>query len=217
MRTCEQCTEEIVYSGNGRPPTRFCSRKCKDAARHLERRAAKLAEAGERRCPVCDSVLPDTVTLKAVCCSRECGITHQNRIRAAAKLERLRELDRKCERCGESIPAERHGATKFCTTKCKQLAHAAVWRAKSPGYMRQYVYGITAEQFAKMLEDQGGACAICRRSDWPGRHNSPCVDHNHTTGAVRGLLCDSCNQGLGRFGDDPIKLRSAADYLERRS
>lgn len=215
MRTCENCHQEIVYSGKGRPPTRFCSRKCKDAARHTERRAAAVEQRGERRCPVCDTVIPDTVTLKAVCCSRECGITHQNRVRAQRRLEGIRAEGRTCERCEAPIPADRHGATKYCSILCKRRAHSAVWRERSPGYMRQYLYGLTPEQYAEMLEEQGGVCAICGTDEWPGKGNRPHVDHDHSTGRVRGILCSHCNHGLGKFRDDPERLRAAAEYLER--
>lgn len=74
-------------------------------------------------------------------------------------------------------------------------------------------YGMSAEQYAALLESQGGTCAICERPERTGR-NMP-VDHCHETGQVRGLLCTSCNLGLGRFADDPTRLRAAADYLER--
>jgi len=80
--------------------------------------------------------------------------------------------------------------------------------------MRQYLYGVSPEQYAAMLEAQGGQCAICDSDQWPGKGNSPHVDHEHATGKVRGLLCTNCNNGLGNFGDDPARLRAAADYLE---
>jgi hypothetical protein len=71
-------------------------------------------------------------------------------------------------------------------------------------------YGLTGEDFNRMLAVQGGRCAICALAA-PLLH----VDHNHATGAVRALLCRECNVGLGKFRDDPVLLRSAAAYLER--
>lgn len=79
--------------------------------------------------------------------------------------------------------------------------------------MRQYLYGITPEQYAALLAAQDGLCAICRTDAWPGK--GPHVDHAHDTGRVRGILCGGCNNGLGRFADDPARLRAAAEYLER--
>jgi hypothetical protein len=70
-------------------------------------------------------------------------------------------------------------------------------------------YGITAADADAMLAAQGGLCAICRAA--PAVH----VDHDHTTDAVRELLCFNCNGGLGQFKDDPTVLRAAADYVER--
>jgi hypothetical protein len=91
------------------------------------------------------------------------------------------------------------------------------YRSKNPGYTRQYNYGVSPEQFAEMLDEQGRACAICGSTDWPGgaKTNAPHVDHDHETGAVRGLLCGSCNKGLGFFQDDPERLLAASRYLER--
>ncbi len=70
-------------------------------------------------------------------------------------------------------------------------------------------YGLTIAQYEGMLAAQKGICPICK-SDM----NPPNIDHNHTTGEVRGLLCTVCNQGLGLFGDNVGRLRNAARYLE---
>ncbi|MDE2101177.1 MAG: hypothetical protein KGL39_28270 [Patescibacteria group bacterium] len=75
-------------------------------------------------------------------------------------------------------------------------------------------FGITLAEHDALLEQQANACAICLVPF----SSSPCVDHDHTQPkgqCVRGLLCQSCNKGLGVFLDDPVRLRQAADYLER--
>lgn len=76
-------------------------------------------------------------------------------------------------------------------------------------------YGISVEQYDAMLAEQGGGCAICgvEFGDKGGRRLA--VDHCHDTGAVRGLLCSNCNQGLGKFGDDIARLERAIMYLRR--
>jgi hypothetical protein len=73
-------------------------------------------------------------------------------------------------------------------------------------------YGLDAATYDQMIVDQQGSCAVCRAPFKPAV--SPHVDHCHTTGAVRGLLCGGCNTGLGSFLDNPTALRSAADYIE---
>jgi hypothetical protein len=79
--------------------------------------------------------------------------------------------------------------------------------------------GLTPEVFARMLEQQGGRCAICNRAETSTSHSglvkTLAVDHDHATGIVRGLLCEKCNHGLGRFTDDPEILVAAAEYLIR--
>jgi len=70
-------------------------------------------------------------------------------------------------------------------------------------------YGLTVTELDKLLEDQGGRCAICQEASkvWH-------IDHNHETGKVRGVLCPGCNVGIGHLRESPEALRSAADYLE---
>jgi hypothetical protein len=215
MRTCDHCKTELIYTGKGRPPTRFCSRKCKDAVKHLERRAAAVVARGERRCRVCANIIPDTVTLKAACCSRACGVTYQNQVRADAKRAVVLAERKPCEYCQGPIPETRRGGSIYCSWRCKHNAVGAEQRKTSPGYMRQYMYGVTEAQYVEMLEQQGHACAICESTDWAGRHGSPHVDHDHVTGVVRGLLCGNCNNGLGHFKDDPARLLAAIAYLEK--
>jgi nitrate/TMAO reductase-like tetraheme cytochrome c subunit len=70
--------------------------------------------------------------------------------------------------------------------------------------------------YEKRLAEQGGSCAICHQNrSHPLADQLLDVDHCHTTGKVRGILCRSCNIGLGHFMTDPALLRAAADYLER--
>lgn len=74
-------------------------------------------------------------------------------------------------------------------------------------------YGITPADYESLLVAQDGCCAICRTDTDPYGRAKFCVDHDHTTGAVRGLLCNNCNRTLGLFGDDPARLERAAAYL----
>jgi hypothetical protein len=75
-------------------------------------------------------------------------------------------------------------------------------------------YGISAAQKAAMVRWQRGVCPICG-IDAPGKTGWH-VDHDHTTGRVRGVLCGPCNRGLGQFRDNIALLHNAADYLEAR-
>jgi hypothetical protein len=83
-------------------------------------------------------------------------------------------------------------------------------RKQRDSYYRR-TFGMSADEFDAMLEAQGGVCALC--GERPEREASLHVDHCHETGAVRGILCLSCNQGLGKFRESAELLERAAAYL----
>lgn len=78
-------------------------------------------------------------------------------------------------------------------------------------------YGITADEYDRLVESQGCRCSICgevpdaqnTRAHWGGKL---CVDHDHETGEIRGLLCNDCNLAIG-YGKTPEILIAAAEYL----
>lgn len=80
--------------------------------------------------------------------------------------------------------------------------------------------GITSDQYEERIAKQNNLCAVCGYPETKtinGRLVPLSVDHDHKTGEIRGLLCDHCNNGLGRFQDDVKRLRRAIDYLEGKS
>jgi hypothetical protein len=77
------------------------------------------------------------------------------------------------------------------------------------GYYIERRYGLTREEHAALVEEQGGKCLIC---DKP---KPLVVDHDHNTGRVRGLLCRKCNVAIGMLEDDVMAVERAAAYLKR--
>ena len=81
---------------------------------------------------------------------------------------------------------------------------------------RSRKFGISIDQVIAVESLTGTPCPICSATmtGQRGLHLT-CIDHDHETGLVRGVLCSSCNTALGMFNDDPTRLRAAADYLRR--
>lgn len=123
----------------------------------------------------------------------------------------IKKKKRPCTKCGKPnavIPA------RLCST-CKRKSKAAS-RDAARNNRAVKVYGLEDGDYAKLYAASGGRCYICN-----GRGSGKlAIDHNHTTGEVRGLLCTRCNYHLlGRIGkDDPVLLREimekAIAYLE---
>ncbi len=103
--------------------------------------------------------------------------------------------ERPCRHC--DVLFYRPGGAVYCET-CSPDAAA---------YRRLVAYDLSNDEFDAMYFEQDGECAICHVNE--ATH----VDHNHTTGAVRELLCHSCNAAIGLFLEEPQRLISAALYL----
>jgi hypothetical protein len=99
----------------------------------------------------------------------------------------------------------------------KRRAYNTAWRSRNKPARTAYLrataikrnFGITVEDYDKMFIAQSGRCAICHCEST----KALAVDHCHTTGKVRGLLCTSCNTGLGLFKDNLELLEKAKLYL----
>lgn len=142
----------------------------------------------------------------------------------------LMALTRTCTSCGSEKPL-----TAFATRKthrpgkpvsqcmdCKVAYNRAYRQANKEQVYEierkskiKKAYGISVEDYDRMLKEQGGGCAICGTTVPSERTRYFTVDHCHATGKVRGLLCTKCNRGLGMFNDHIQRLQSAADYLKR--
>lgn len=92
-------------------------------------------------------------------------------------------------------------------------------RARQLRWHLKHHYDITMDDYKALLADQSGLCAICGQPESAlgrgGAVKPLAVDHNHKSGAVRGLLCHRCNSVLGNAQDDPERLEAAAQYLRR--
>lgn len=107
----------------------------------------------------------------------------------------------------------------FCRRCVK--AYTREWQARNPEQVRVYArtvalkkYGLSRADYDEMLLRQRNECAICGGGTGGGRR-ALAVDHDHETGAVRGLLCGRCNTALGSFGDSEEILLRAVKYLRR--
>jgi len=81
-------------------------------------------------------------------------------------------------------------------------------------------FGISLYDYSQMLVAQNGKCAICKGADGGNRNGEPkalAVDHCHTTGKVRGLLCEACNQAIGKFKENEQIMFSAIAYLREHA
>jgi hypothetical protein len=118
---------------------------------------------------------------------------------------RCRECQRAYWRRWRAANAESHNAT------------VKRWREANPekrrASARRRYYGLSPAETSAMLAAQDSQCAICRRSIHDGKDGF-CVDHDHQTGRVRGLLCRKCNVLLGQAEDRSDVLRAAIDYLD---
>lgn len=114
-----------------------------------------------------------------------------------------------CAWCRTRIPAHYRADRTTCSERCR----GAKRRSGNPKRHLLWRYGITPDERAEILEAQHRACAICFGPE--ADVGTLVVDHDHRTGAIRGLLCAACNSGLGLFRDRGDFLATAILYLDR--
>ena len=141
-------------------------------------------------------------------------------------------LTKKCTKCGESKPIAdyrsrggkmAHLLKSPCNT-CLFKAHKE-WVSKNPDRVSEYRekdpwtlakrvrrYDLTPEEFVNKYDEQNGFCGICKKEI---SLLDSAIDHNHTTGSFRGVLCKQCNRALGMFKDDKEILQNAIEYLNK--
>ena len=137
-----------------------------------------------------------------------------------------------CSKCGQTKPLDSFYKAKGYRDgrrgTCKECARAYLrdWRSTYPDRARaskiKHMYGVTADEYAAILREQGGGCAVCGKTPEENGGNLA-VDHDHSCcpgrrscgKCVRGLLCGTCNSGIGYLQDSTELLLAAVAYLRR--
>jgi len=154
------------------------------------------------------SFVAPSLAAKKKYCSRECALAdpnggirnlHKPRVHVISNVDIITKTA-DCKKCGVGI-------------QVRKRSDQPVWRCVNAerAIQRKSTYGLNEEEFDLLWTTQGGLCAICR-----GRMGKVCVDHNHKTGKVRGLLCNHCNIGIGALKDDPEVITRAEEYVRTR-
>ena len=109
-----------------------------------------------------------------------------------------------CEAADQKEAKQKRLALDYEGTRSKERAHNL-----------KRMFGMSLEEYDEKLKAQDGVCAICGGLCKSGKRLA--VDHNHTTGKIRDLLCGNCNGGLGKFLENPELLLKAADYIRKHN
>jgi hypothetical protein len=191
----------------------------------------------EKKCGRCKIIKPydefyvdrnrkDGRTFACIACCKERWKDYSEKIKAARAPKVLVEPTEKlCRRCDQTKPIAAFGkrqerangkAVRSRCKECESILHRE-WRLSNPNSSRyrnlKSKYGISATDYMVILDSQDGVCAICRGDSNPSGHMLS-VDHDHSTGMIRGLLCKKCNTGIGNLNDDPRLIARALEYLK---
>ena len=131
--------------------------------------------------------------------------------RNSARTNILIPAEKACTRCGITKSSEH-----FHKSLSDVSGLAGACKPCTAGAQRFLKYGLSPDDYGRMLKEQNHQCAICA-VDFKDMAKGACVDHNHTTGKVRALLCHSCNASIGLLKEDVATVHAAAAYLLRHS
>ncbi len=140
-------------------------------------------------------------------------------------------LTKSCSICKNELPIEsfklrviskpEQGYKSACRSCSLERRRVIYHKTKQPDSQREKnlkkVFGISVSEYESMLKEQGGSCKICgvpAEAEKLKTTKRLAVDHCHSTGRIRGLLCRKCNTGLGNFNDDINLMTKAINYLK---
>jgi hypothetical protein len=188
-------------SGQGDSPAASHARICNRCKKTKPLSAFELSKRNRGgRLPVC----------------RSCRAVYRAKLKARVKVESASKV---CSVCGEEKGSDTFA--RDCRSADGRSPRCRECRAKKrasedPATIRRrffrWKYGIELEEYDRRLAAQGGVCAICQSPPRFGRKHLD-VDHDHSTGDIRGLLCSPCNTALGLLGEDPSRVIRLASYL----
>ncbi|MFA7222777.1 MAG: endonuclease VII domain-containing protein [Bacilli bacterium] len=188
--------------------------------RRTKEEIQQCLESGVKTCHVCKCVKPhedfckdknSADGLNSIC--RDCisAARSQKRIPQRTKEMVAYDIESQSKVC--SICKKRYSFNMFVVCNHSPDKKGSICSKCALTYHRESNirgYGISIEEYDRMKKEQGSKCAIC------GRGGHLYVDHNHKTGEVRGLLCNSCNSAIGQLQDSPVVVAKALRYLTER-
>jgi hypothetical protein len=211
----------------------FCSKRCLGISKH------KPVHAGHTVCARCkqskhlsqfsrDAKVSNVHLSYCKTCASEIGKLRTSKLKAQALQQGVNRAEsRTCSKCKVGKSANRFSPNLATKTKlhavCKECMmeyrHSNKDKLADRAALRRIEkqYGMTLEGYNELLSKQGGVCAICKQPERVKvrrRLTSLCVDHDHGTGKVRGLLCNNCNSGIGYLRDSAALLQNAIAYLQ---
>ncbi len=159
---------------------------------------------------------------------KACQRTYRDKYHAQHKDELAKKKVEYYRKNKVRLSAERRKEYQIPEVKARAKKLAFIWRQNNKDRVKRNLrsyhllrtYGITLKQYNEILELQNGVCAICKQSETAADNNKTrplCVDHDHETNAIRGLLCMKCNVAISFMGDNSDILSSAMSYLHKNN
>lgn len=186
-------SETYYPSSDGKRKYKFVTLECPSCGTHKEYQAAGAKRKQYAECPACRIKKSFTGTKVCTGCKKEKGLDAFTSTRKSSDGKYAR-----CRKC-------RSEAAKISNSKTSKRDKYAKHASK--------MYNITKEE-ALSIRDSTDSCGICNKPlEWEARH----LDHCHKTGKIRGILCGTCNRGLGAFYDNVESLDRAINWLRKHN
>ena len=121
-----------------------------------------------------------------------------------------------CSKCGIELPDNKFSKRTYPSgntglqNKCKDCERKIRQKYYKPHESARRKFKLSDEDYTTLIEESQGCCNVCLQPT-----TKLCIDHNHYTGKVRGVLCNNCNTALGLVGDNVITLSKLIRYLEQ--